>query len=377
MSKLLFILYIMTLLVFSIFSYLFVDPNLFYLHKIFTGFAFLHRELTSFIYLIFVFLLFGWYCFFLKRYNKKKLSEKLLLKIIIATAGIFFFAYPAMLSYDIFNYYATAKLTFFYKENPYLIMPIELKNEPLLRFMHSPNKVALYGPVWILLTAFSLLIGFGNFIITLFSLKVIALIFYFLTLWIIYKMAKNWFSVILFGLHPLVVIETIVSGHNDIVMMFFALFSFYLLQRKKILPAVFMLILSILIKYATIVLIPVFIFSLWKMKSHEKIVWHQIFLYATVSMAFVFFLSPLREEMYPWYAIWFLSFGSLIRRTRITFLLQSLSFGLLLRYLPFMYTGTYFGNTPILRIILTVIPIVLMLCYIFSKSIIWPKRFLR
>ena len=41
-------------------------------------------------------------------------------------------------------------------------MPIEIPNEPYLAFTRAANKTALYGPVWILLTAIPHLLGQGD-----------------------------------------------------------------------------------------------------------------------------------------------------------------------------------------------------------------------
>ena len=89
-------------------------------------------------------------------------------------------------------------------------------------------------------------------------------------------------------------------------------------------------------------------------------------------MFFVFLLSPLREELYPWYAIWFLAFVSLIPgREKMKELLIFFSLGLMLRYIPYMWSGNYFGATPLVRNLLMVIPPIL---YLFS---LWLKRIYR
>ena len=95
-------------------------------------------------------------------------------------------------------------------------------------------------------------------------------------------------------------------------------------------------------------------------------------------MLAAFLLSPVREEIYPWYAIWFLPFVSIVSQKRT--LLQvslALSFGLLLRYIPFMLLGTHFGVTPFFKTSVTFIPVFLVLIYIFFKDKLWLKIFSR
>jgi len=191
MKKITFILYGIFLLLFSIFSYAFIDPNLFYLKDIYTGLAFSNRLLTTIFYISSIIIFFVFYGIFIYLGIKKKISLKEICVLLGITIVGLIFSYPAMLSYDIFNYIATSKVLFFYHENPYLIMPIEFIGDPLLAFTHAANKIALYGPFWILLTGAPYLFGFGNFVITLFSFKIFVAFFYLLTIFLIWKMSKK------------------------------------------------------------------------------------------------------------------------------------------------------------------------------------------
>lgn len=369
MKRIIFTLYSLFLLIFMVFSYTFVDPNLIYLKKIYTGSAFDNRFIATTFYVFLIFSFFLFYLLFLFLLKKGKIELKNIKFLIAVTVGTLLLSYPAMLSYDIFNYIATAKTLFFYHENPYIIMPIEFINDPLLLFMHAANKVALYGVSWVTLTSIPHFFGFGNFILTLFSFKLFVLIFYLGVIVLIWKMSKNLFSVALFALNPLVIIETLVSGHNDIVMMFLVLFSFFLIMKKKIIPATAIFTFSIFIKYATLFLIPVFLYVVWKTLTKEKINWSKIYLVSLFLMLLAFLMSPIREEIYPWYSIWFLSFASLIpQRKFILYTSSAFAFGLLLRYLPFMYSGTYLGLTPVIKTIVSFTPPVLFSIYYGIKK---------
>lgn len=364
MNKLFFRSFVIFLLFFVGFSYLFVDPNLFYLDFFYTDFFQLHRYLTTIFFTSSLLVFFLFYLAILYTIKQNKLSSKELFFLLITTVCILLFSYPAMLSFDIFNYIATAKVTFFYHENPYILMPMEFTRDPLLTFMHAANKTALYAPFWILLTGIPFLLGFGSFLVILFNFKILVVIFYIATVLLIWNMTKSLYKTAFFACNPLVIIEVLVSGHNDIVMMFLLLLSLYFFLNKKTNKTIYFYIFSVGIKYVTGVLVILLPFLVKKQWKQEK-----IFLLITISMFCVFLLSSFREEIYPWYALWFLVPGTfLIDKKPIQYFFISISFGLLLRYIPFMFLGTYFGPTPILKIIFMLLPTAFLgLGYAFKK----------
>jgi len=370
MSKsLLVILYSLFLTGVLIFTYLFVDRNLLFLKDLYTGFYWDYREATAIGYTIIVLVFFIFFFLFLKNLNK------LSLKILIAlTSVLLFFSYPAFTSYDIFNYISTSRVLFHYHENPYLITPSEFVGDEYLPFTRATNKTALYGPSWTLVTGIPYFLGFGNFILTLFSFKLFSLLSYLGLSFLVYKLSRSKLSLALFALNPLVIIELLVSSHNDSFMMFFALLSFYFLSKKKFISSAVSLATSILVKFATIFLLPLYFFVAWKIKQGKQVKWEKIYLYASLSMILIFLLSFLREEIYPWYAIWFLAFTCLIPRVKwLLYLTSGLSFGLLLSYIPYMYIGTYFGITPILKYALLFSSVALsLILYFFEET--WRKN---
>lgn len=365
MKKILFLTYSFFLVFISFFSYLFLDPNLTYLHNFFTGFSSSNKEITTLIYTAIVFIFFAFYILFIKLLNKGFLVKKDILILIGISVFCLLFSYPAMVSYDIFNYIATAKVSFHYFENPYILMPIQFLNDPLLLFMQAANKTALYGPFWIILTSIPFLLGFGQFLLILLNFKLLILIFYILTIYLLNKLNNNLKNLIVFTLNPLVLFELFVGGHNDIVMMFFVILSFYLLKNKKIFLALVFLAFSVFIKFASLFLLPVVIYIVIQNLKKREINWDKIFVASSILMFIVFLLSTFREEIYPWYGIWFLAFTPLFKNKLLKGFYIVLSFGLLLRYIPYMYLATYLSPTPIIKTILMATPVILYLIYIF------------
>lgn len=350
--------YIVVLLLLTVLSWGFVDANL-----PLKTFQFLYdlvhfqRQWAVSIYSLLIIALFVFYGFILWFVEHKLFNLRQIITLIGITIGVLFFAFPG-LSYDIFNYIATAKVTFFYKENPYLVMPIEIPNEPMLAFLHAANKTALYGPVWILLTGIPFILGLGDLFVTIFAFKAWILVFYVALVWLIWKISNHSLRALtLFALNPLVVIETLIGAHNDAVMMFLALASFYFFKHNRITLSLILLLLSAFIKFATLFLFPIYAYLLYLRWNNAKTDWQQVWRWSALAMYLIFFLSPLREEVYSWYLIWPLTFVVLIKgESLLLWLSLGFSAGLLFRISPFIYTRSWGGITPLIKKIVTFVP---------------------
>ena len=156
MSRLIFF-YIIFLVLITLFSYLFVDQNFTYLKPLYTRFYTSHRFITTIIFFLVALVYFIFYATFLRMVKRGILNLR---QVILLTTLILFFAYPAMLSYDIFNYVTTSKVLFGYHENPYILTPLQFVGDPFLEFTRATNKIALYGPFWILVSVFPYILGF-------------------------------------------------------------------------------------------------------------------------------------------------------------------------------------------------------------------------
>lgn len=358
-------LYWFVLVVFTILSWGFVDanapiPKINSLHWI----IYFRTIYPTVWYTISVGLLIGWYIWILRKIKNGLVSAQTVWRLIAATTAILFWSFPA-LSNDIFNYIATAKVTFLYNENPYLIMPIDIPNEPMLSFLHAANKVALYGPAWVLLTAIPHFLGGGNLLLTLFAFKLFIVIWYLVLCYLIWTESgrKPW-PLAFFGLNPLVTASTLVDGHNDVVMMGLALSSLMAIKRRRFAVGALLLIVSILIKGATIFLVPVLFFKLTS--------WPRVWYWASIAMYVIFLLSPIREEIYAWYFIWPLTFLALVDKpTMLHTASYGFSLGLMLRIVPFLYTRSWSGVTPIVKKIVTFVPPAISTLILYAKT---PRR---
>ncbi len=268
-------------------------------------------------------------------YNNK-INRKQLYIIIGITTFVVFFSFPAAFSYDIFNYIFTAKTVVLYKTNPYAMTPLHFQGiDSMLSFMRWTHLPSAYPPLWIILTIPLYLFSFNSLLLSLFTIKMIAVSSYIVSIHVINSilMIKDkkhaLLGTVLFALNPLIIIECVVSGHNDIVMMMFALLSyhFYLLHKKY--TALFFLALSVAIKLMTFPLI-FLLFIGWKR-------WLAVGALLTGLGAVL-----LRREFLPWYFVWIIPFSSLIPNARVLqIIIFFVSVGLVLSYSPLLYIGTY------------------------------------
>ncbi len=329
--------YIGLMAVISAASYGYADPHL--LTQL-PYIAYWHRPLATVLFFVFLLLLFALYFYFITHPPK--------IWVIIVSAFVLAFSYPA-LSYDLFNYITTAKVLYTHHENPYIVMPIEIPNEPYLAFTRAANKTALYGPVWLAISAIPHFLGGGNIWATVFAFKFMNVLAYFGFAYIVWKKTKNLNNVLFFAINPLVLIEVIMNGHNDIYMMVLALAGGYI-----------GLVASWFVKGATLPLLFV---------AKKTLVW-----WYWVLAAVFFILAPIREELYPWYAVWLITTAALLPAKNNRFIhwfTVALSFALELRYLPYLWMGYYEGPGPALRLLLTVVPVAVFLFWYLWKK---PKQ---
>jgi hypothetical protein len=327
------------------------------IQKGFQSIGFFNRPLSLNIYIGLLLFLFMWYGYTVFLVMKQKIHAKTIWQMILCMTGILVFAYPAF-SYDLFNHMFTAKTILLYGKNPYAVTPLQFAGfESWLTFMRWTHVVSIYSPLWIGLTLIPYIFGFGYFLLILWNFKLLIALFYLMTAYVIGKILQDeknnlaLLGVVLFAFNPLVIIESLVSAHNDIVMMAFGVFALYLLRKKELVHSFFIYSISIASKLMTISMFPIYIFP--------KVKWIPI---VSMSAGLILFLFITKREIMPWYALWFLPFAALYPQKHwITILCTGISLGLLLRYAPFLYLGNWDDPVPMIKIWVTTIPIIVSL----------------
>lgn len=363
----------------AIFSYAYVDLNLTIsqnpLILNFVGFmqklGYFNRSTATVIYLAFLIFTFGLFLFNLWLIKKSKVGSKYLLIATIASTLILIFAYP-FLSSDLFNYLFDAKIILKYHASPYTHKALDFPQDEWLRFMRWTHRYSPYGPLWLVMSLIPAILGLGKFILNFFAFKIFIALLHLLNVYLIHKiLVKTNPKLTLFGtafyaLNPIFLIEGVANAHNDVVLATFLLLSVYFVVTNKDIHSTLALLGGALIKYIPILNLP---WIILKILRPNKIKFTNLIILNIATMAaFTFLFSTFRisvpfvstgatqVQFQPWYLFWTIPYIALLPQSYLIIPSILISFGALLRYLPYLYYGdwTHQGTTEFMRNILLV-----------------------
>jgi len=385
--KIVFLLYLLVFIGLFFYSFTQIDlglvisryPFFYHIEKSFQQIGYFNRPLSTGLYLIILFILTTLYIVSLKLAAKKKLDKKFVWKIILIGTVLLTFSYSAF-SYDIFNYLFDAKMVTHYHVNPYVHKALDFPQDPMLAFMHWTQRVYPYGPIWLVLTVPLSFIGLQIFLPTFFLFKMLAAASFIGSLYYIEKIfqkikpEREVFGLVFFGLNPLVIIESLVSAHIDIVMMFFSVMAFYFLIEKKYVKSYASLALSIGIKFLTGVLLPFFIWIHLLHYKKKKVNFEKIIgLSLLLLLVGIFVETQQSGNFQSWYLLGILSFAVFLsHKYYILIPAVIISFFSLLLYVPFFYTGNW--NPPIPQILLSIMLVSYALSFIVVSGYFLYQR---
>lgn len=257
--------YLATLLVFAVFSYTQVDLNLtlfnfkpyLNIQDQLNQLGYYHRPENTTIFFLILILLNLFYLFFLKQSFRGRLKNNQVRNLVIITGIILFLGYNVF-SHDLFNYLFDARIITTYHLNPYIYKPLDFPSDTWIRFMHWVHVPSVYPPLWILISLVPSFLGLGKFALTLYLFRALFFLSYLSSCFFIYKITRSNFAVILFALNPLVLAEGLLSPHVDMVMASFGLAAIYFFLNAKLIKSYVFWLISIGIKYITLVFLPIF-----------------------------------------------------------------------------------------------------------------------
>ncbi len=331
--KLLILSYIAVIIALFLYTFTQVDLSLTFsqssifqtVQKFMQHIGFFQRPLSATIFGIIATLLFIYYLLFLFLSKKgiiKSFHLKLLIPLVVIILGLSYNAF----SYDLFNYIFDAKIVTFYQQNPYFHAPIDFAGDPMLNFMRWTHRFYPYGPSWLVLTLPLSYMAFNIFLVNFFLFKGLIVLTFLGSCYLIYKISEiifpkeKIFNTLFFALNPLVMFEGLVSVHNDFPLIFFALLGFYLFLKKKKFGSFLSLIFSIGIKYASVILVPIFIGVIIFERLKKNINYEYVFLISTIVSLLAIIFASYRTTFQPWYLMFPFSLAAFVSRKYYVFI---------------------------------------------------------
>jgi len=207
--------------------------------------------------------------------NPPRLS--IILTSLASLSLLLVFVFPIGAS-DIFLYLIQARTFALHGLSPYVATYSQLTNDvfyPFLKDNHWANYTSSYGPLLTLITGGLSLIFKANFLASILLFKTFFAALHLANTWLVDKTLGRRFAW-LYAFNPLILFEFLINGHNEVLMIFFCLLSFYFLWRKtsnlkNSWLSIFFLTLGILLKFVPLMLLPIWgLALLWRIKDKVK-----------------------------------------------------------------------------------------------------------
>lgn len=201
--------------------------------------------------------LFGLY--FLTLINWQRINFKLreIFRIGLVLTLIAWSILPAN-SADVFAYIGFGRVAGVYHLNPYLHGYSEI-SDFYSRYAWFGGPMP-YGPIFLPIVILAGLFSQVNVIVSLYFLKLVGVVIFGCSAWVLYKVLKSLklntrYGLFLFALNPFMLLELIINVHNDSLLILFSLLAILALQRQWYLIAMGMALLSTLVKLPGVVLL--------------------------------------------------------------------------------------------------------------------------
>ena len=182
--------------------------------------------------------------------------------------------------------------------NPLITPASAFPSDPFTTYDDRQNLPSPYGPLWALLSAGPALLAGNNLLALVLLEKMVPIVFVLGSLRLVWLIAtkvspyRRWQALLLFGWNPLVLLESAGNGHNESIVIFFILLSFYSLissprWRWLTLPA---LALAALVNSTALIFFPLLIVALWRMALPTR---RPVTILGNMTLAILLFASAL------------------------------------------------------------------------------------
>lgn len=223
-----------------------------------------------------LFVLFG-----LAWWEVRKYRDRATLSIILGFGAIFIltsvFIYP-LTSPDLYTYVVRSIVMIQHHANPIVTSPDHFPSDPFMQLAGANSNLSSpYGPICVFLQSLPVLIAGRNLLLALLLTKIMFSTLLLSTACFIYKILAQIASkfalpgTLALAWNPFVLFEYSINSHNDIAMMFFVILAIFVLLKERPCWAMALITVSVLIKFASVVLIPLFfVYSIVHLPTLKK-----------------------------------------------------------------------------------------------------------
>lgn len=156
-------------------------------------------------------------------------------------AGIMYVLTPSALSHDAVVYAGYGRIIVTYHANPYYTPLATFPHDPLFQLDDWRDAVAAYGPLWLIVCALSTLVAGSSILHYIFFYRILGLLAHLVNIWLVTAILRKTkrsprivlLGTLLYAWNPLVLLESGLGGHNDIVMVTCILSGIFLCIRAE------------------------------------------------------------------------------------------------------------------------------------------------
>lgn len=220
------------------------------------------------------------------------LRAKISLKTTILFASVFacitFLSYP-ILSTDIFSYMFSERVATVHNENVWKVAPANFPNDSFYKISDWKETTSVYGGIHFISYYLPSIIGQNNLLLLTILYKMIpalsavgiAYVSYLLLKMLRPDFVEKGLRLIIWS--PLFILEIFGSGHNDSLMIFFTVLSFYLYKKKQWLASGMAIAFAVQVKILPIVLVFFFIYALVQQRLIKNaLIFFSVFIFTNI-----------------------------------------------------------------------------------------------
>jgi hypothetical protein len=213
-------------------------------------------------------ILFGLFAGAIRVVNTKNISLRVISIFALVFGATLIWLYPVTAT-DLFQYVMRARIRVVHAANPMTVPPSRFPGDPLLPFVGEWKDIlSPYGPAWELAAEAVARLGFTSAVSGALAYKVVALLAYLVCILALFRGTEgDSRAVLFFAWNPLVLLQGLGNGHNDLVMLSWLLLALVLWNRlNNWLVATVALSLAVLTKASAALMAPLLLVTVLRVQ---------------------------------------------------------------------------------------------------------------